>query len=35
MITDGIDVEIRKKDGNVKTEKAYIFDLTDIDNNEF
>lgn len=35
MITDGIDVEIRTKDGNVKTEKAYIFDLTDIDNNEF
>ena len=35
MITDGIDVEIRTKDGNVKTEKAYVFDLTDIDNNEF
>ncbi|MCW2279445.1 type I restriction endonuclease subunit R [Heliophilum fasciatum] len=35
MITDGIDVEIRNKDGNIKTEKAYIFDLTDIENNEF
>jgi len=35
MITDGIDVEIRKADGNVKTEKAYIFDNKDIENNEF
>jgi len=35
LITDGIDVEVRIKDGNVKTEKAYIFDLTDIENNEF
>jgi len=35
IITDGIDVEIHQKDGSVKTEKAYIFDLTDIENNEF
>lgn len=35
IITDGIDVEVRKKDGSVKTEKAYVFDLTDIENNEF
>lgn len=35
IITDGIDVEVRKKDGSVKTEKAYVFDLTDIESNEF
>jgi type I restriction enzyme R subunit len=35
LITDGIDVEVRQKDGSVKTEKAYIFDLIDIENNEF
>ena len=35
IITDGIDVEVRKKDGSVKTEKAYILDLIDIENNEF
>jgi type I restriction enzyme R subunit len=35
IITDGIDVEIRQKGGGVKTEKAYIFDLSDIENNEF
>ena len=34
-ITDGIDVEVRQKGGGVKTEKAYIFDLSDIENNEF
>ncbi|MDD2267922.1 MAG: type I restriction endonuclease subunit R [Eubacteriales bacterium] len=35
IITDGIDVEVRQKGGGVKTEKAYIFDLSDIENNEF
>ena len=35
IITDGIDVEVRQKDGSVKTEKAYIFDVFDIENNEF
>ena len=35
LITDGIDVEIYQKNGSVKTEKAYIFDLTDTENNEF
>lgn len=35
LITDGIDVEVRQKDGSVKTEKAYIFDTSDIENNEF
>lgn len=35
FITDGIDVEVRQKDGSVKTEKAYIFDTFDVENNEF
>ncbi|MBQ4544554.1 MAG: type I restriction endonuclease subunit R, partial [Oscillospiraceae bacterium] len=35
MVTDGIDVEIRQNDGSIKTEKAYIFDTKDIENNEF
>ena len=35
IITDGIDVEVRQIGGGVKTEKAYIFDLSDIENNEF
>ncbi len=35
FITDGIDVEIRQEDGSIKTEKAYIFDGNDIENNEF
>lgn len=35
MVTDGIDVEIRQNDGSIKTEKAYVFDSKDIENNEF
>lgn len=35
IITDGIDVEIRQADGGVKTEKAYIIDTKNIENNEF
>ncbi len=35
FITDGIDVEVRQEDGSIKTEKAYIFDGNDIENNEF
>ncbi len=35
LLTDGIDVEVKQKDGSIKTEKAYIFDARDIENNEF
>ena len=35
LLTDGIDVEVKQKDGSKKTEKAYIFDAKDIENNEF
>ncbi|MEE4577420.1 type I restriction endonuclease subunit R [Paenibacillus polymyxa] len=35
MITDGIDVEVHQRDGSIKTEKAYIIDVNDIENNEF
>lgn len=35
IITDGIDVEVRQKDGSVKTEKAYVFDMVETENNEF
>lgn len=35
LLTDGIDVEIKQQDGSIKTEKAYIFDSSDIENNEF
>ncbi|MCP3775500.1 type I restriction endonuclease subunit R [Paenibacillus sp. MZ04-78.2] len=35
FITDGIDVEVRQIDGSFKTEKFYIFDTSDIENNEF
>ena len=29
LLTDGIDVEVKQKDGSIKTEKAYIFDARD------
>ena len=35
ILTDGVDVEVHLKDGSVKTEKAYVFDSKDIENNEF
>jgi len=35
MLTEGIDVEIQQSNGGVKTEKAYIFDLANLENNEF
>ena len=35
LLTDGIDVEVKQNDGSIKTEKAYIFDAKDIENNEF
>ena len=35
ILTDGLDVEVHLKDGSVKTEKAYVFDSKDIENNEF
>jgi len=35
LITNGIDVEIRQIDGSTKTEKVYIFDTSDLENNEF
>ena len=31
LLTDGIDVEVKQKDGSIKTEKAYIFDAKDIE----
>lgn len=34
MISDGVDVSVRQKDGSYKTEKAYIFDFNNINNNE-
>jgi type I restriction enzyme R subunit len=35
MITDGIDVAVKQKDGSYRTEKAYIFDFDKPLNNEF
>ncbi|SCM82365.1 putative type I restriction enzyme HindVIIP R protein [uncultured Sporomusa sp.] len=35
MITDGIDVAVKQKDGSYRTEKAYIFDYSKPLNNEF
>lgn len=35
IITDGVDIEMHQKDGRIKTEKAYLFDTQDIENNEF
>lgn len=35
LITDGIDVEVFQNDGSIKTEKAYVFDIANIENNEF
>ena len=34
-ITQGIDVQIRQKDGSYRTEKVWIFDRNNLDNNEF
>ncbi|MGF7186455.1 type I restriction enzyme R subunit [Desulfitispora alkaliphila] len=35
MITDGIDVETRREDGSSKTEKVWLFDFEQIDNNDW
>lgn len=35
LLTDGIDIEVRREDGSIRTEKAYIFDAEDMENNEF
>lgn len=35
LLTEGVDVEISRQDGSCRTEKAYIFDAEDIENNEF
>lgn len=35
MITDGIDVQFNRPDGSVKTEKVYIFDFENADNNDW
>ncbi len=35
MITDGIDVQVKQKDGSYRTEKAYAFDFVKSLNNEF
>lgn len=34
-ITDGVDVEYRREDGSIKTEKAWLFDYEQIDNNDW
>jgi len=34
-ITQGIDVQIRQKDGSYRTEKVWLFDRNNLDNNEF
>lgn len=35
MITDGIDVSYRQKDGSIKNDKAWIFDFINIANNDW
>ncbi|WP_315080573.1 type I restriction endonuclease subunit R [uncultured Clostridium sp.] len=35
MVTDGIDVQVKKKDASYKTEKIYVFDFKKPLNNEF
>ncbi|MDI6704868.1 MAG: hypothetical protein QME73_01215 [Bacillota bacterium] len=33
MITDGVDVQYRRDDGSIKTDKVWIFDLENVNNN--
>jgi len=35
MITDGIDVQFNRPDGTLKTEKVYLFDFENADNNDW
>src|SRR6056297_228658 len=35
MITDGVDVPVRREDGGAKTEKVYLFDFESPENNEW
>ena len=35
MITDGIDVQVRQEDASYRTEKAYVFDFKEPQNNDF
>lgn len=35
LVTDGIDVTVKQIDGSYRTEKAYVFDLVDVNNNDF
>jgi type I restriction enzyme R subunit len=35
MITDGVDVPVRREDGGTKTEKVYLFDFESPENNEW
>lgn len=35
MITDGIDVQFNRPDGTIKTEKVYLFDFENADNNDW
>jgi type I restriction enzyme R subunit len=35
MITDGIDVQVRQEDASYRTEKAYVFDFEEPQNNDF
>lgn len=35
MITDGVDVEVRRPDGSIKTDKVWLFDLTRPEKNDW
>ncbi|MHA1856210.1 MAG: type I restriction endonuclease subunit R [Promethearchaeota archaeon] len=35
LVTDGVDVEYKRKDGELKYDKVWLFDFTNIENNEF
>jgi len=35
LVTDGVDVEYKRKNGELKYDKVWLFDFTNIENNEF
>jgi len=35
MLTDGVDVEYRRKDGSIAGDKCWLFDFNNPENNEF
>jgi type I restriction enzyme R subunit len=35
MVTDGIDVESRRADGSIKTDKVWLFDFKELENNDW